>query len=152
MGKIFYILFSVNIIFASSSHTFLINKYSKEIELEAKIIANIAKSSLKVKDIRIFIPDISSEEKSIYSKYLNVVENCNNANFAFLKNKYGLGTCNNNERIYFSSSYRMLMSDAKYIGAFFWSKSRPNVVFLQDRLDKYNITLPSTYDKYIENF
>lgn len=151
MKKILLILVFINSVFASS-HTFLVNKYNKELELEAKIVSNIAKNVLN-KDIKIYIPNITEDEKNIYSKYFEVVQKCEDANFAFIKDQRALRTsCNNKEKVYFTNSYRKLMGDDRFIGAFFWSKSRPNVIFLQKRLDEYKIVLPSSYEKYIENF
>lgn len=58
--------------------------------------------------------------------------------------------CDNTKRLFFTNNYRKLLSDDKYYGALFWNKSRPNIVFIKNRLDKKAIVLPSTFNQFIE--
>jgi len=37
------------------------------------------------------------------------------------------------------------------VGGFYWQKGRPNILFLKDNIDKYNIKLPSSMKQYIES-
>ena len=60
----------------SSSYVFLAQKYNTNIELEAKIISDMAKASIS-DDIKLYIPNISNEEKEIYSTSFTLVNNCN---------------------------------------------------------------------------
>lgn len=46
--------------------------------------------------------------------------------------------------------YDLFKEYDKAVSAFFWKKGRPNIVFLEERLQHFNITLPQSYDKYIE--
>ncbi|WP_108063844.1 hypothetical protein [Poseidonibacter lekithochrous] len=151
MKKLIIILSLISICFADQ-YTFLVKKYDKEIELEAKIIANIANSTTKG-NIKLFIPKITELEKKIYSKYLEVVDSCDKSNFVFIKNKINKPeTCNLTNKVFFTNNYRKLLNKDMYIGAFFWSKSRPNIVFIKNRLDKKEITLPNSYSQFIEDF
>lgn len=136
----------------SNQYTFLVNKYDKEIELEAKIIANIASASLKEK-IKLFIPKIDELEKRVYSKYFTLSKNCENANFVLINKTVDKEKlCNKENKLFFTNNYKKLISDDKYYGAFFWNKSRPNIVFLNTRLKEKNILLPKSYDRFIEDF
>ncbi len=151
MKKLLLILTLISFSFAEQ-YTFLVKKYDKEIELEAKIIANIANSTNEG-NIKLFIPKITELEKKIYSKYLKVVDNCESSNFVFIKNKINKPqNCQNSNRVFFTNNYRKLLNKDMYIGAFFWSKSRPNIVFIKNRLDKKNIKLPNSYAQFIEDF
>lgn len=137
----------------ANQYTFLVDKYDKEIELEAKIIFNIARVSIGG-EIKLFIPKITNVEKDIYSNIFNLVDNCNDANFIFVKNNYEINfLCENKieNQIFFTNNYKKLINNNKYIGAFFWNKSRPNIIFLKDRLSKKNIILTSEYEKFIED-
>ena len=134
-----------------NAYTFLVNKYDKEIELESKIISKIAKSSL-TQEIILFIPDMTKNEKSIYSKIFTLTNKCEEANFVYTKKETEKeNLCDDKKRLYFTNNYRKLLSNEKYFGAFFWSKSRPNIVFVKHRLEKYNITLPQSYLQFIED-
>jgi len=46
-------------------------------------------------------------------------------------------------------SYRALRENKKNIGAIYLRKERTQIVFIKERLDSNNLTLPSKYNKYI---
>lgn len=149
-----YIIFLISFISFSYSeqYTFLVNNKDKELELEAKIISNIATSSIK-NEIKLYIPEISNIEKEIYSKFFILSDDCLNANFIFVKRNVDINLlCKNENKIFFTNNYDLLLKNNHFIGAFFWSKSRPNIVFVKNRLVSNNIKLPENYDKFIEEF
>lgn len=148
--KIIILLFTILSFAYAKQYVFMINKYDKEIDLEAKIISKIAKSSLK-SDIKLYIPNISKQEKEIYSKYFSLSNDCESANFVFDKNRPMHSKCDNTKRLYFTNNYKKLLLDKKYYGAFFWNKSRPNIVFFKQRLKAKNIKLAKEYAQFIED-
>jgi hypothetical protein len=136
----------------AENYTFLVEPYNKEIELEAKIISEIATSSVHEK-IRLFIPHISETEEKVYSKYFTLSSKCETSNFVFVnKTIENEALCDNSNRLFFTNNYRKLLADDKYYGALFWNKSRPNIVFIKKRLEKRAIVLPTTFDQFVENF
>lgn len=150
--KYLLILLSTFTFSFASQPAFIMQKYDKEIELEAKIIFNIASTSIK-DTIKLFIPKISSIERNVYSKYFSITTECKNANFIYInKNIKNEINCDTKDKIFFTNNYKKLLVNAQYYGAFFWQKSRPNIVFIKNRLKKYKIDLPKNYDKYIEDF
>lgn len=151
--KVILLLISLLSFSFAKQYTFLVDKYDKETELEAKIILNIAKASLK-DEIKLFIPEITNVEKDIYSQFFTLVETCQNANFIFIKNNFALEPlCESKiqDRVIFTNNYQKLLKNNKYTGALFWNKSRPNIIFIKDRLDAKNIKLSSDYEKFIED-
>lgn len=134
----------------SKQYIFTVNKYDKEIELEAKIISDIASSSINGK-IKLFIPKISIQENEIYSKYFDLSEDCESANFVFDKKGLMKTSCKTFDKLFFTNNYKRLIANDKYYGAFFWNKSRPNIVFLKQRLDKNSIKLSKDYTQFIED-
>ncbi|QKF67212.1 hypothetical protein AVENP_1666 [Arcobacter venerupis] len=150
-----FIIFLITLIsfLNAEQYTFLLNKYDKELELESQIILNIANASIK-NDIKLFIPEISDMEKGVYSKNFTLTNNCVDANFIFVKREVNLNFyCKNYEnKIFFTNNYEKLLNDNRYIGAFFWNKSRPNITFIKARLEKEKIKLSKDYDKFVEDF
>lgn len=135
----------------SEQYTFLVNKYDKEIELEAKIVSNIAISSLN-NNIKLFMPNATSSEKNIYSKFFKLSDNCEDANFVYVKKSVDIQSlCKNENKLFFTNNYDRLLSDNRYFGAFFWHKSRPNITFIKNRLASQNIILPVDYENFIED-
>ena len=143
------VLFSLSY---ADTYTFLVNKYDKEMELESKIIKKIAKISVKQKVV-LFIPKITKNEMKFYSKLFTLSNSCEEANFIFVKKNIGnINLCKNKPgKLYFTNNYKKLLNNKDYFGAFFWSKSRPNIVFIKKRLDKMLISLPNTYQQFVED-
>ena len=46
--------------------------------------------------------------------------------------------------------YDLLEKHSNAVSAFFWQKGRPNIVFIKKRLQYFSISLPPTYEKYVE--
>jgi len=135
----------------AQNYTFLVNKYDKEMELESKIIQKIAGTTISSKPI-LYIPEMTEKEKSIYSQRFKLAKSCKESNFIFVKKDISeQDLCMNENKLYFTNNYKKLLSNSRYFGAFFWSKSRPNIVFIKNRLLKYNITLPKSYTQFIED-
>lgn len=151
--KIIIVLISLISFSFSNQYTFLVDKYDKEMELEAKIILNIAKASIK-DEIKLFIPKISNIEIDIYSQFFTLVNSCNNANFIFIKGNFDLDkSCEDkvSNQLVFTNNYKKLLKNDRYVGALFWNKSRPNIIFVKDRLLAKNIKLSADYEKFIED-
>jgi hypothetical protein len=150
--RVLILLFTLLSFLSSENYTFLVQPYSKEVELEAKIIAKIATASLHGK-IKLFIPHMSAMEEEVYSKYFTISSTCETSNFVFVNKAVEKESlCDNANRLFFTNNYRKLLSDEKYFGALFWNKSRPNIVFSQKRLEKRAIILPKTFEQFIEVF
>lgn len=150
MRNLLFILLLISVA-SSQQYVFLVNKYDKEIDLEAKIISEIATSSLQ-KDIKLYIPKISKIEKKVYSKYFVLSKSCENANFIFEKVNSTSSLCKDKNKLFFTNNYKKLIKNKKYFGAFFWNKSRPNIVFVKQRLSQKKISLPYSYKQFIEDF
>lgn len=50
-----------------------------------------------------------------------------------------------------STEYSLLAKDPRIVGAFFWQKGRPNILFIRERMQNANIVLGHEFDKYIED-
>ncbi|QFR48972.1 hypothetical protein FJR48_04240 [Sulfurimonas lithotrophica] len=148
--RVLFILLTLISLSFSKQQVFMLDEYDKEIELEAKIISKIATATLNNK-IKIYIPNISKHEQEIYSKYFDLSEDCKYADFIFDKKGSLANSCKNSTKLFFTNNYKKLVSDSRYFGAFFWNKSRPNIVFIKKRLQKNNIKLSKEYEQFIED-
>ena len=98
----------------ADQYTFLLNKYDKELELEAKIISNIATASIKG-EIKLFIPEISSIENEVYSKFFILTNSCEDATFIFIKKSININSLckKDNNQIFFTNNYEKLLNRMK---------------------------------------
>ncbi|AFL67779.1 hypothetical protein [Sulfurospirillum barnesii] len=151
MKALYLSLIIVHLCYAEH-YTFLVQPYSKEVELEAKIIYEIASASLE-ENITLFIPNISSMEEKVYTNYFTLTQECEKANFIFINKAEEMPPCpSTKKRLFFTNNYRKLLSNKHFFGALFWNKSRPNIVFSQKRLEEKAITLPQNFHQFIESF
>ena len=51
--------------------------------------------------------------------------------------------------ILFVTDYRLLKNSFDIVGAFYWRKGRSQLLFIKDRLNEYNITLPKEYEDFM---
>ncbi len=121
--------------------------YSNDNKLASSIFTMIAKNITKKVRPNIYIHrKIPAISKS--SETLNIVSECSEADMVILSTTKNIPSeCA--QKILFGTRYSHL-KNKNIIGAFFWQKGRPNILFYQKRLDKKNITLDSSFNHYIE--
>lgn len=53
--------------------------------------------------------------------------------------------------IIFVTNYQLLSVSEDVVGAFYWRKGRPQLLFIKNRLDKHNVVLPEEYKSFMVN-
>ena len=86
-----------------------------------------------------------------FVKKYRYTDNCLEADILFVDTlKHLPKECIEDHKI-FVTKYRDFISNKdKIIGAFFWQKGRPTIIFNKNRLEDFGIELPQKYSKYIE--
>ena len=84
-----------------------------------------------------------------YPATLVLVKHCKDADIVILSTLKNMPeACKG--KILFGTRYAHLRNP-QVIGAFFWQKGRPNILFYRDRLEKNHIKLDASFEKYIED-
>ncbi len=87
---------------------------------------------------------------TINEKHLHTRKHCKDASILLLYSNTSIDNkCKN--KIIFVLDYALLHKYRNAVGAFYWKKGRPNIVFIRPRLEKHKIKLNKSYDKYIED-
>jgi hypothetical protein len=89
--------------------------------------------------------------KDIISKATHLVETktANEADFCLVGEK--IPESIDKDRIIFTTDIDLFYDDKRVIGAFYWQKGRPNLIFLRKRLEAYNLPISSELQDYIED-
>ncbi|MEA2111948.1 MAG: hypothetical protein U9P71_07875 [Campylobacterota bacterium] len=120
---------------------------ANDTQLAIKIYNSIAHECTKKVEAKIYLHgdlDILYNNKSINRTY-----DCADADFVITSTLLGLPSeCNS--KIIFSNKYRLFKQSNRVVGAFFWQKGRPNIIFDRERLQKSGIELSDNFQKYIE--
>ncbi|HIP13235.1 MAG TPA: hypothetical protein EYG97_04480 [Arcobacter sp.] len=120
--------------------------FSSQIIISTKIISKII--SAIHSDAKIWIDNKEDYLNIIDIEKLNIVSNCYIADVFITKGDVSLpSNCKNKPTLVFD--YDLLYTNKNSVSAFFWKKGRPHIVFVKERLDKFNITIPSKYNSYL---
>lgn len=115
---------------------------------EIKIHDSIAKSIFSSSPIKTYISSPQLREKILaHSRYLELTA-MEDSSYVILSDDAKI---TNAEAIVFVTNYKLLKKHKNAIGAFYWKKGRPTIVFIKERLDRYSLELSSSFEKYYEN-
>ena len=115
-------------------------------KIELAIISKIAHALVKKPVILIYT---DSQKYLIKKKYdgLRFIHQCQNADMALLRHFHK--RCSHKKVIVLD--FWLLKKDKDALGAFYWQKGRPNVIFPQSRLEQRKISLPKEFESFIDD-
>jgi hypothetical protein len=117
--------------------------------VEVQIIEKIATSMFPNQKATAWGETVELKNTLQQSKKIDSVEDFNNARIIFVSKKIPENISSNT--IIITTNYSLLIKDQRVLGAFFWQKGRPNLLFLRGRMQKANVTLGHEFEKYIED-
>lgn len=91
--------------------------------------------------------DSQKIKKILTDDKVKFVDLCINADVAILESKL-VKNCNSVPVI--TLKYKLLKVYPNSVGSFFWQKGRPNIVFIESRLNNHNITIGSEFSAFVE--
>lgn len=123
--------------------------HAHENVIAAKIIDKAVISLFEGQNINAWGETDTEKEIIRHSSKMESVNDPKAARFLIITQKVPPGL--SGKHILFATDYALLNKDERFIGAFFWQKGRPNLLFLRDRLNKADLSLGREFDKYIED-
>ena len=119
---------------------------SSQISISTKIVGKIIYALNS--DAKIWINKKTNYKDVVDTSVLNIVNYCNDANIVMINsNKTIPINCKDLPIVTFD--YNLLSKNKNAVAAFFWKRGRPNIIFIKDRLDKFNISIPNKYQSYL---
>jgi hypothetical protein len=100
---------------------------------------------------RIYTPDPDMRRLLRKIRDIEIVERCEDATLAIetKEAKIPAGQCKNVPIL--TDSYRIFLEDKRAIGAFFWLKSRPTILFSAPRIERFHVDLDKEMQNYLED-
>ena len=117
-------------------------------DIEVKIINKISTALTNKKLIFVHTKDKKNLDIIFKSKVLRYSSVCDDANLVITDIK-DIQRCSKNKLI-FTTDYLSFEALPNAVGAFFYEKGRPSIVFRKDILEKHKITLPDEFAKFIK--
>lgn len=108
-------------------------------------------------EISVYVKDNEYRKIFLTSKRLHLVEDPKEADIVLITNEKTLDQVLAQEKIsktdkktiLFVTDYHLLARYNEVVGAFYWRKGRSQLLFVKSRLDKYHISLPDEYQRFI---
>lgn len=119
-----------------------------QLNTETKIMDKIFYALTQKNRIKVFADNKNSIDVVIKSSKMFYKSSCNDADIIYT-NSRTLEKCDK-DKLIFSTDYLSFKSLPTAIGAFFYQKGRPNIIFRKEILEKHNIKLSKEFSKYID--
>ncbi|MDP3301786.1 MAG: hypothetical protein Q8S36_07455 [Sulfuricurvum sp.] len=117
--------------------------------IETQIIERVAAALFPKQKIAVWGETADQKEMIKQSKIIEEAIDSSNADLIIVSKKIPQNLSKN--CVIITTEYSQLIKDERIIGAFFWQKGRPNLLFLRPRMQKANVKLSHEFDKYIED-
>lgn len=135
----FFILFLHSVLYAEVSKT----------NMETQIIERIATSLFPKQKIAAW--GETADQKNIIRQSSKIEEAVDSSDADLIIVSKNIPQNLSGNCVIITTEYTFLKKDERIVGAFFWQKGRPNLLFLRPRMQKSNVKLGHEFDKYIED-
>jgi len=120
--------------------------FADDTKIEKRIYESFF-SSLSESEKPLVYMDSKIESLTLASDKFVLTSTCKDADIVIMTKSSLAAECQDN--IVFGTRYRHLRKEY-VVGAFFWQKGRPNIVFQKEKLDEKQITLAPALQDFIE--
>lgn len=125
-----------------------IRVFASDTQLATEIYLTIAKAVTQKEFPSIFVQN-GNALLPLESEAFSQVKQCRDADFIIVRDYERLPEpCQ--KKLLFATRYKTFLKHPEIIGAFFWQKGRPNIIFGRERLEKRQLKLDASFDRYIE--
>lgn len=122
---------------------------SDTVHFQAKILEKVLSDISTPKELKIWTDDTKILNELKDHKVLNMVNTICDSNLVIIKNKKHLSKECKADFI-FVLQYNLLNEIPNSFGAMFWKKGRPNIVIIEPRINKQNISISKDLEPYLE--
>lgn len=132
--------------------------YALERESTLKMYHSIFHALSSKSTINVYTDDKDYRDVFGYSKKISLSENLENTDIILITHEstlndilYTISKDTNyiKKPIIFVTNYQFLKVSDKIVGAFYWRKGRSQLLFIKNRLEQYDITLPEEYQRFM---
>ncbi|MFA6137556.1 MAG: hypothetical protein WC667_05655 [Sulfurimonas sp.] len=110
---------------------------------ESKILKLIFDSLYENRSFSIYTDDEQKAE-TLKEASIKISSNCHDADIVYASEFSDKCA----EKPLFTDNYKTFKNSENSIGAFYWSKGRPNILFLKYRLERHGLRLSEELEKY----
>lgn len=120
-------------------------------DVKSTLISKIAEALVKKKIVNIYTNDSTYEMLHKFPYRFNLVESCDEADMVLTPDvELPKNECRMSKALVLMTHYRGYTQSKEAVGALFWQKGRPNLIFDKSRLQELSLVLSHAFSKYIE--
>ncbi len=119
----------------------------KDIKYEIKILEKIAEDITHKNKINVYVIGYDRKKIINFSNHFILVEDIQKADIVIVDKYKRISELKN--KIILTTDFNLLKEIPESIGALYWKKGRPHIIFIKERLKDYNIKLSDDYKRYI---
>lgn len=120
--------------------------FSFDIDTASKIYDKLFYAVFKKEDIKVYVNDDEYKKMVLSSQYLKLTQEIEDSDIIIITKVEEINEIK--DKIAFSIDKDLLDQNTNIIGAFYWNKGNPEIIFIKDRLEKYNLNLLESFKKY----
>jgi hypothetical protein len=120
--------------------------FSFDIDTASKIYDKLFYAVFKKEDIKVYVNDDEYKKIILSSQYLKLTQEIENSDIIIITKVEDINKIKN--KIAFSIEKEFLDQNENIIGAFYWNKGNPEIIFIKNRLEKHNLNLLESFKKY----
>jgi hypothetical protein len=122
--------------------------YSFDIETASKIFDKLFFALLQKKEIFVFTNNEDYKKVITNSEYLKIANTIDECDIILATQKDDLKSFS--KKIIFTTEKEFLDYHENVVGAFYWNKGKPEIIFLKEKLEKNNLKLIESFERYIK--
>ena len=120
--------------------------FSFDIETASKIYDKLFYAIFKKENIKVYVNDNEYKKMILSSEYLKLTDKIEDSEIVIITKKEEIKEIK--DKIAFGTEKDFLEIDANIIGAFYWNKGVPEIIFIKKKLEKNNLKLLEGFEKY----
>lgn len=120
--------------------------FSFDIDTASKIYDKLFYAVFKKEDIKVYVNDDEYKKMILSSQYLKLTQKIEDSDIIIITKVEEINDIK--DKVAFSVEKEFLDQNTNIIGAFYWNKGNPEIIFIKDRLEKYNLNLLESFKKY----
>ncbi len=120
----------------------------KDVKYEIKILEKIAEDITHKHKIKVYLIGYSRAKIKKFSTYFILSDNVDEADIVIVS-KESKDIYHIRNKIILTTDFRLLKEIPESIGALYWKKGRPHIIFIKERLKDFKIKLSEDYGKFI---
>ncbi len=119
----------------------------KDVKYEIKILEKIAEDITHKSLIKVYVIGYDKKKIKNFSNHFKLVEQIDDADIVIVNKYKKIHQLRN--KIILTTDFSLLKEIPESIGALYWKKGRPHIIFIKERLKDYNIKLSNEYKRFI---